>query len=189
MNTSETYGIKWQDLKNGQHEFEYAIDDSLFAQVPESPVKGGRLTARINATKSSSTLLLETRIEGSAIVECDRCLGDLSVPIDFSGSLTVRFSDSIEDYDGETMWINPADEIIPLDQYLYESIVLSLPYRRIHSCDQNGNPLCDQDMLSRFSIVSQEDFDIIEHRSNTLEHNLQSDDLQQLKNLMNEENI
>ena len=189
MNTSETYGIKWQELKNGLHKFEFEIRDGFFAEVPESPVKGGRLTARTDVTKSSSSLLLETHIEGTATVECDRCLGDLSVPIDFSGILTVRFSDSIEDYDGETMWLNPADETIPLDQYLYESIVLSLPYRRIHGCDNNGNLLCDQDMLSRFSIVSQEDFDAIEHRSNTLEHNLQSDELQQLKNLMNEENI
>ena len=187
MNKTATYGIEWQGLKNGLHEFDYEITDSFFEELSESPIKGGRFNVHIRATKSASLLLLETHITGNATVECDRCLGDLSLPVDFQGSLTVRFSDTIDDYDGETLWLNPADPTVPLAQYLYESIVLSLPYRRIHGTDPQGNSLCDKDMLSRFKIVSQEDFDALEIQSNSLGQNLPNDELQQLKNMMNEE--
>ena len=187
MNKTATYGIEWQGLKNGLHEFDYEITDSFFKDLNESPVKGGMFNVHIRATKSASLLLLETSITGTATVECDRCLGDLSLPVNFNGTLTVRFSDSIDDYDGDTLWLNPAEETVPLTQYLYESIVLSLPYRRVHNSDPQGNPLCDKDMLSRFKIVSQEDFDAFEHQPNSLGQNLSNDKLQQLKNMMNEE--
>ena len=43
-------------------------------------------------------------------------------------------------------------------QYIYESICLSLPYQRVHPDDGEGHSTCDPDMLSRFRIVSEEEF-------------------------------
>ena len=57
------------------------------------------------------------------------------------------------------MWLSPNETELPLGQYIYESISLSLPYRKIHPEDANGNSLCNPDMLSRFKIVSEEEFD------------------------------
>ena len=42
---------------------------------------------------------------------------------------------------------------------IYESICLSLPYQRVHPDDSEGRSTCDPDMLSRFRIVSEEEFD------------------------------
>ena len=51
---------------------------------------------------------------------------------------------------------------VSLAQYIYESIVLSLPYQRVHPEGE-----CDADMLHRFRIVSQEEFSQIEHDAET----------------------
>ena len=60
------------------------------------------------------------------------------------------------------MWLNPAEEKVPLAQYIYESIVLSLPYRKVHGTGPDGEPLCDKEMLARFRIISQAEFDALE---------------------------
>ena len=46
----------------------------------------------------------------------------------------------------------PGEDEVDLAQYIYESIVLSLPYQRVHPEGE-----CDPEMLGRFRIVSDED--------------------------------
>ena len=55
----------------------------------------------------------------------------------------------------------PCLEFFPcvLSQYIYESICLSLPYQRVHPVGSDGKSGCDPDMLARFNIVSEEEFD------------------------------
>ena len=66
------------------------------------------------------------------------------------------------------MWLNPAEEKVPLAQYIYESIVLSLPYRKVHGTGPDGEPLCDKEMLARFRIISQAEFDALETEQHSL---------------------
>ena len=47
-----------------------------------------------------------------------------------------------------------SEDSVDLTQYIYESIVLSLPYRRVHPEGE-----CDPDMLARFGVMSAEEFD------------------------------
>ena len=79
----------------------------------------------------------------------------------FRGHLTVKFSDGeTDEYDGEMMWISPSESEVDLAQYIYESIVLSLPYQRVHPEGE-----CDPAMLERFRIVSDSEFAAIEARA------------------------
>ena len=79
------------------------------------------------------------------------------------------------------MWISPAEGEVSLAQYIYESIVLSLPYQRVRPEGE-----CDADMLHRFRIVSQEEFSQIEHDAETraeVSQPLDGDALAQLASL------
>ncbi len=69
----------------------------------------------------------------------------------------VKFSEAGGEYDGEVLWLYPGDTEVDMAQYVYESIVLSLPYRRVHP---DGG--CDPAMLERFRIVSPQEFAAIE---------------------------
>lgn len=186
MDTLSRYNIQWKGLSNGKHSFEFGIDDAFFEAFEDSEIEGGKLTAKIELTKSATMLVLDVTIRGEVTVQCDRCLGELQLPVDYNGTLTVKFSDEIDDYDGEIMWINPADGELRLAQYIYESIVLSLPYQKVHGTDANGNLLCDADMLSRFRIVSQEEFDAFDPESRTLAESPESDKLEALKRKLEE---
>ena len=75
----------------------------------------------------------------------------------YQGRLLVKFSDEVHEYDGEVMWMLPGEDRVELAQYIYESIVLSLPYQRVHPEGE-----CNPEMLERFRIVSDREFASIE---------------------------
>lgn len=160
MEVAQPYSIAFKGLKNGHHEFRFEVGKSLFEAFESTEIKDGACEVAVNMERSDAMLLLDIRITGHVVVACDRCLEDCRIPIDFRSSLPVRFSEQEHEYDGEVLWLVPGEDEVDLAQYIYESIVLSLPYQRVHPDGE-----CDPDMLGRFRIVSDEEFATIEARA------------------------
>ena len=157
---TQSYSIVFQGLSAGRHEFRFEVGKGLFEEFQSTEIKDGKCDVEVALERSDAHLELEIRITGHVIVACDRCLEDCSIPIDFEGRLPVRFSDEVHEWDGEVLWLLPGENSIDLSQYVYESIVLSLPYQRVHPEGE-----CDPDMLGRFRIVSQDEFATLERQS------------------------
>lgn len=160
MELNERYTIAFKGLKPGGYDFEFGIDGELFRFFESPEIKDGTCEAKVHLERAESLLTLDVAIAGQVVVPCDRCLEDCPLSVDFEGRLLVRFSDEPGEYDGDVLWLHPADDRLDLTQYLYESVVLSLPYQRVHP--EGG---CDPGMLSRFRIVSGAEFDAIEERA------------------------
>lgn len=122
-------------------------------------IKDGDCDVSVALERGESMLTLDVNVDGSVVVECDRCLEDCNVPIHYEGQLLVKFSDEVHEYDGEVIWLLPMEDEVDLTQYIYESIVLALPYQRVHPDGE-----CNPDMLERFRIVSDEEFGRLEDR-------------------------
>lgn len=157
MEVAQRYSIAWKGLKNGRHDFRFEVDKALFEAFESTEIKDGRCEVSVGMDRSEKQLTLDVGITGYVVVECDRCLEDCRVPIDFEGQLVVKFSDEVHEYDGEVMWMLPGEDRVELAQYIYESIVLSLPYQRVHPEGE-----CNPEMLERFRIVSDREFASIE---------------------------
>lgn len=190
MDILRQYIIHWKGLSNGSHHFEFEVDDRLFGAFESPDIKSGNAGVQIDMQKSDTLLLLDITIEGEVTVECDRCLEDLNVPIDFEGELKVKFSEEEQESDGEVMWINPGDGDLSLGQYVYESIVLSLPYSRVHEDDEDGNTLCNEEMVARFRIVTSDEFEELETAAETssLADGDTGDKLRELKEKLEKDN-
>lgn len=160
MDVTKQYSIAYKGLKNGKHDFHFEVDGKLFEAYESADIKGGSCRVDVALERAETMLTLDVTIRGDVVTECDRCLEDCAVPIDFQGRLVVKFSDELRDYDGEVMWLSPAQSEIELAQYIYESIVLSLPYQRVHP--EGG---CNPEMLERFRIISGEEFAAIEAKA------------------------
>lgn len=160
MEVAQGYSIAYKGLRNGTHEFHFEVGKPLFEAFESSEIKDGRCDVEVVLDRGESMLAADVRIEGHVVVPCDRCLEDCRIPIDFEGRLLVKFSDEPREYDGEVLWLLPGEDEVDLSQYIYESIVLSLPYQRVHPEGE-----CDPEMLRRFRIVSDEEFSAIETRA------------------------
>ena len=83
MEESQRYAIPYKGLKNGCHEFRFEVDGSLFEEYQSTEIKDGRCEVTVAADRSESQVTLDVAIAGYVVVECDRCLEDCRVPIDF----------------------------------------------------------------------------------------------------------
>lgn len=157
----QRYTIAYKGLGPGLHRFDFQVVDDFFASHEGCGINGGAVEVGIELERKGAMLLLCVRMEGTVVVPCDRCLEDCGLPVDYKGRLTVKFSEEEHPFEGDILWINPADTLLDLEQYIYESIVLSLPYRKVHPEDVHGTPLCNPAMLDRFRIVSEKEFERI----------------------------
>ena len=138
MNAARKYSIAWKGLSEGEHTFDFEAGDDLFRLFENTEIKGGHCDVKVNLLRAARQLRLEISIRGSV----------------------VKFSDEVREYDGDTLWLSPSEDFVDLTQYIYESIVLSLPYQRVHPDGE-----CDPDMLGRFRIVSEQEFETIENET------------------------
>lgn len=179
---NNVYTIPYKSLAAGNHEFSFLIDGTMFEEWPECGVTNAEVRVKATIAKCGDHMTLTLDMNGTVTVPCDRCLEDCQIPVTYNGVVAVRFSEEEMENDDEVFWLNPGDDELDLTQYLRESVVLSLPYQRVHPCDIHGNPLCNPAMLERFRIVSGEEFDAL-----TEKEEMQSlganPEMQKLKNL------
>ncbi len=160
------YSIEHKALKLGKHSFSFKVGAELFELYDYSEIKGGDCQVDIEMVYSETMMELDVRIAGEVVVECDRCLEDCSIAIDFESPLVVKLCSDAEQMsgeeegDGEIIWLSNMEPTLDLTQYIYESIILSLPYQRVHAEGE-----CNPDMMQRFNLVTSDEFDEIEQRS------------------------
>ena len=157
MEVSKQYSVAYKGLKNSTYDFEFEVGDALFAAYESKEILGGNCNVKATMRKGETQMEVDFTIEGEVTCECDRCLEDCLIPIDYEGHLIVRISNEEGEYDGDIMWLSPAEDAVDLTQYIYESIVLSLPYQRVHPEGE-----CNPEMMARFAIVSSEEMDALE---------------------------
>ena len=157
MEVNKQYSVAYKGLKNSSFDFVFEVDDALFVAYESKEILGGNCHVEATMLKGESQLEFDFTITGEVTCECDRCLEPCQVPIDYEGHLIVRISDEEGEYDGDVMWLNPAENEVDLTQYIYESIVLSLPYQRVHPEGE-----CNPDMLARSTIATQAEVDALE---------------------------
>jgi uncharacterized metal-binding protein YceD (DUF177 family) len=149
------YNVVISGLPAGVHTYPFELGDAFFAGFENSEVQHGQLQAEISVEKKSDFLQLGVRITGSVTATCDRCLDDLSLPVQFQAAPVVKFTDGKTaeplPCDDDTLWATAGDNELDVAPYLYDSIILSLPLRRVHPEGQ-----CNKEMTERLKQMNNE---------------------------------
>ena len=88
MELGKRYSVAYKGLKNSAYDFRFEVDGDLFAAYESKEIKDGRCEVGVTMRKESDTrLVFDVAIEGYAVCECDRCLEDCKVPIDYEGQI------------------------------------------------------------------------------------------------------
>ncbi len=178
MSALKDFCIPFKGLKSGEHRFELTIDKAFLEAIGDEEMIDAEVDVEIVMNKTAQMLIFDVALNGTACVECDRCLDELEYPVEVEDRLYVKFSEEEIEFDGEVMWLNPADDELDLAGYVYETLLLALPYQRVHESVED----CNQEMISRFRIVSEEEFEeIAEPKENSLSGGENGDALAALK--------
>lgn len=141
--------IPLHGLSKGRQEFDFRLDDSFLDEFGQGVVNGVSGTAHFAVERKGSWIEIECETEGSAKVECDRCLEDLYLPINSQQKLTVRFDENPEEVvndDDNTIILVDGTSEIDMGQTVYDFICLSLPLQKVHPEGE-----CNMDTVSRIA--------------------------------------
>ncbi len=170
MGTLEIFKIDLKGMAAEETAYEFTLDSDYFNKIGATEVKDGHLNATLLVRKTAGEFELDFHIEGGAVVVCDLCLDDVTLPVSTDKTVVVKMGDTFED-DDEVV-IVPADEgVIDVAWLLYEMVVLSLPTRHVH--EEGGcNPVMMeklQSMTPSAADASGQDGDSVDPRWSKLE--------------------
>jgi uncharacterized protein len=151
VNKQGRYIIPFGGLNEGEHEFNFLIDNKFFEIYEFPEIREGEVEIQVTLIKKTNLLELIFVLNGNLKVTCDRCLDDFMLPITYKTTLYVNFGSNYSEVDENIIIIPYSESQIDISQYIYEFINLSLPIRRIHPEDSEGKSLCNKVMLEKLN--------------------------------------
>jgi uncharacterized metal-binding protein YceD (DUF177 family) len=141
--------ITFSSLSLGNHSFDLEFNDKFFGEFEYSEIKKGKGTIQIELEKKERMLVFDIMIDGWVEVTCDRCLEPFEYDIYTEERLFVKFGEAYEEQSEDVIIIPEGSFEYDLSQFIYELINLSLPIKIVHPDDEDGNSLCDPDIIER----------------------------------------
>ena len=139
--------IPFIGLKLGEHVFNYELETSFLKNFVNTEIKGIKITVEVKMINHHNLLEFNFQLNGNVIVECDLCLDDVTLPIDYHNYLIAKL-ENIENEDDDIIYLKPDESEIDISQFIYESIIFSLPLKRVHP-DKKGKNKCNSEMLKK----------------------------------------
>lgn len=138
MSQNEDRTIRFSGLKPGKYTYNYTLTDEFFEDWKNDEIRGGNVKIDVEMERFEHMLMFKFTLSGEVTTMCDRCLGDIIVPVEGEEHLCVRFSDT-ETTDDEDVVVLPESAFeIDLSQWLYEYVAVRIPMQHIHpdgACD------------------------------------------------------
>jgi uncharacterized protein len=154
------FEIEIEGRKNGTYRFSYELSDDFFELFENSLLDKGSLSVELKMIKKNKLYEFIYHIEGEIELICDRCLGKFMQPVEVDAMQIVKVGDEYKEVDERTVMIPEAQKSINVAQWIYEDVALTVPLRKVHPDDENGNSTCDKEMLDileKYSINEKED--------------------------------
>ena len=142
--------IPLNGLTAGKNEFFRQAGKEFFDSFENSEILDAHLDADVEVEKSGRYIGVDCYVRGCVVVECDRCLDELEMPIDVEIRLSVKYGDeesSEEPQPGEreVIFIPETDAELDLSQIIYDYVCLSLPMQRTHDEGE-----CNPEVMKRY---------------------------------------
>ena len=139
MNNLKEYLIPFVGLKIGKHQFDYQIDNTFFKSFDYDEFNAVSVKVDIVLEKKSTMLELDFKHKGTVNVPCDVSGEEFDLPIKGKLKLLVKFGDAFNDENEELLILPHGEYQVDVSQYIYESIILSVPLRRVHPGVKDGS--------------------------------------------------
>jgi uncharacterized metal-binding protein YceD (DUF177 family) len=168
MNYFNQFFIPFTGLKEGEHRFNFEIGDEFFEKYNYSDLRKGDLRVELILDKQERMLTLTFNISGTVEVMCDRCLDNYNQLVQGKEKLFIKFGRDFHEETEEILIIPESEHQINVGHYIYEYINLLIPYRRVHPDDNNGESMCNKDVISKLQEYVRHD--VVDPRWETLNH-------------------
>lgn len=133
------FTIQIQGLTDGEHEFDYEVDDTFFEAFEQDLVEKGSFKIKLTLTKSATMLQLYFVIDGQVELVCDRSLDEFSQKITVEEPYIYKFGAGRKVI-AEDMEIIPFGSTdINVAQLIFDFIALAVPVKKLHPRYENDD--------------------------------------------------
>ena len=133
MGIIDTYKIDLKAISSDVEEHRYALDDDFFEAIEATEVRKGNVDVDLRVKKTAGAFELTFHAEGTIQVPCDRCLDDMDLPVDCTGSFRVKLGEEFNDEDIDLIVVPEHDGTLNVAWYIYEAVALSIPIQHTHA--------------------------------------------------------
>lgn len=139
MKVTNEFLIPFIGLKLGKHHFEFQINKKFFENFDYHEFEDCDIKIAIVLEKKSTLLELDFKQKGTVHVPCDLTNEMFDLPVKAKLHLVVQFGDDFNNDNEELLILPHGEHQLDVSQYIYEMIVLSVPFKRVHPGIKDGS--------------------------------------------------
>ena len=153
----DEFKIPIQRLEDGKNEFCFEVGKEFLELMNSKEDFDGVLLVNLIADIITRTISLTFNISGEISFPCDRCLEPVSLKIDDEQKIIIKIVNETPEEDSEDIiWLNESDFEYDLNDLIYQFVILSLPMKRVHPDDENGDSTCDSEVIKKLENLNTE---------------------------------
>jgi len=152
MKELKKFTIPFVGLKLGEHRFDYIISKSFFEYFEYEDFNDVTINLEVLLNKKNTMLEFTLLFKGFINVNCDVTNEPYNQDVSGKFHFVVNFGDEFNNENEELIIIPHGSYEINIQQYIYESIVLAIPTRRIHPGIEDGT--LESDILTKLEELS-----------------------------------
>ncbi len=161
MNSKRAYEIAFVGLKQGDHLFEYELEESFFIEKGALIENGIKANVKVTVDKHTGFMMLKFITDGTSVLNCDRCGNELQVSLWDEFNLVIKLVENPTEMneseeDPDIFYIARSESHIEISDWLYEFVILSIPTQNICKEDDNGVSLCNKEVLEKLEKMNKE---------------------------------
>ncbi|MGJ8665294.1 MAG: YceD family protein [Patiriisocius sp.] len=152
MRDLKEYTIPFIGLKLGEHHFDFIVTNKFFEHFEYDEFIDADIKLDVFLNKKTTLLEFTLDFKGNVGVHCDVTNEPFQQPIQGNYHFIVKFGDEFNDENEDLLIIPHGSYEVNIQQFVYESIILNLPTRRIHPGIEDGT--LKSDILDKLEELS-----------------------------------
>jgi uncharacterized metal-binding protein YceD (DUF177 family) len=164
------FDIQIYKLSNKIHEYEYAVNDSFFAKFEGEIVESGDFLIKIALDKRENIIELNIFFDGYINLICDRSLKDFKQNTSIEKKVLFKYGEEEAELKEDVFIITKNTQTINLAHFIYETIALEVPLKKIHPDEQVEDEDTDEYIYIDDSLDSEKDNEVADPRWEALKN-------------------
>ena len=140
MGGSTEYEIPYTGLGLGRHTFDFRLDGAFFQKIEPSVPAVADIEATTELDRFDEMMHFDVRVSGTVGTHCDRCNAPVTVEVNHRARYVIKFGSTTHKTDEDILVLGPAEHLLDVREFLYESTMLGLPIRRVHENMDDCDP-------------------------------------------------
>ena len=152
MKDLKEFTIPFVGLKLGKHQFNFELKKAFFEHFEYDEFNDAAINLDVLLEKMSTLMEFTLTFNGTVNVACDITNEPYDQEISGGYKFVVKFGEEYSDENEDLLILPHGSYQVNIQQYVYESIVLAMPSRRIHPGIKDGT--LKSDILDKIEELS-----------------------------------